>query len=407
MFPRRPALFATLSALLFAAALSVATPAEAAGKLNVNTASAADLAKVPGLDAQIAVRIVARRAAKPFRTLDELLEVQGISKLTMISAAEYLEAAPAAAPAPPPAAPAASGKKLDLNKATFSELLLLPEMTPRTAKAIVDYRERNRGFKTVDELAQVPGIEKRAMITLYDRLTVKAPAGGGGEIVLGEDGWSGTAVAKAQTPTPAPAATPPPRALTMGEKIDINSASREELERLPDIGPVMAQRILDHRRSKGAFDTVEELLDVRGIGQNRLTSLRPWVTVGGGSRTTEIRPTPERTAATPRATPVRTAVAASTPRPVPTEKPVATPAPTRLAMVSSPKPAITPDGRVNINVAGVDDLLTLPRMTKAVAQEIVEYRSKNGPFRDPHAIVDVPSIGEAAYARLRDKIAAE
>ena len=396
MFPRRPALLATVSALLLAAALCVATPAEAAGKLNVNTASAADLAKVPGLDAQIAVRIVARRASRPFRSLDELLEVQGISKLTMISAAEFLEAAPPAAPAPPPPS-ASSGKKLDLNKASFPELLLLPEMTPKTAKAIVDYRERNRGFKSVDELAQVPGIEKRAMITLYDRFTVKAPAGGNsGEIVLGDDGWVGT-VAKAETPTPAPAPTPALRALSPGEKIDINTASRLELERLPDIGPVMAQRILDYRKSKGAFDTVEELLDVRGIGQTRLTSLRPWVTVGGGSRIAETRPPP-------RATPVRTAIAASTLRPVPTAKPEAT----KLAMVAaSPKPAITPDGRVNINVAGVEELLTLPRMTKAVAQEIVEYREKNGPFRDPHAIVDVPSIGEAAYARLRDKLAAE
>lgn len=407
MFARKPALFALVPALLFAAALAVATPAEAVGKLNVNTAAAADLAKVPGLDTQIAVRIVARRAAKPFKSLDELLEVQGISKLTMISAAEYLEAAPVA---PPPAAvpAAASGKKLDLNKATFSELLLLPEMTPRTAKAIVDYRERNHGFKTVDELAQVPGIEKRAMITLYDRLTVKAPTGGdSGEIVLGDDGWTGTAstaVARADTPTPAPAATPALRALSPGEKIDINTASRGELERLPDIGPVMAQRILDYRKSEGAFDTIEELLDVRGIGQNRLTSLRPWVTVGGGSHISEVRPTPERPAATPKATPVRTAVAVSTPRPVPTEKPEPTPAPTKVAMA---KPSITPDGRVNINVAGVDELLTLPRMTKEIAQEIVEYRTKNGPFRDPHAIVDVPSIGEAAYARMRDKIAAE
>ena len=74
---------------------------------------------------------------------------------------------------------------------------------------------------------------------------------------------------------------------------------------------------------------------------------------------------------------------------------------------TSPKPAITPDGRVNINVASIDDLLTLPRMTKEIAQEIVEYRAKNGPFANAHAIVDVPSIGEAAYARMRDKLAAE
>lgn len=380
-----------VAAVLFAAALGVALPAEAARKLNVNSASAAELAKVPGLDAQIAVRIVARRTSRPFRSLEELLEIQGITKLTMISAAEYLEAEPVAAPAPPPRPP--SAKKLDLNKASFPELLLLPEMTPRTAKAIVDYRERNRGFNSVDELAKVPGIEKRAMITLYDRFVVSKPAssGGGNEIVLGDDGWTGTAAKPAPTPASAVEATPDLRALSPGEKIDVNTASRPELERLPDIGPVMAQRILDHRKSNGPFDTVDELLDVRGIGPTRLTSLRPWVTVSGGARVSESRPTP-------RSTPTRAAaVAMSTPR---------EPAPTRVA-VSAPRPAITPDGRVNINVAGIEELLTLPRMTREVAQEIVEHRAKNGPFPDTHSIVDVPSIGEAAWARMRDKLAAE
>ena len=190
---------------------------------------------------------------------------------------------------------------------------------------------------------------------------------------------------------------------------DRDPVSREDLERLPDIGPVMSQRILDFRKSNGGFDTIDELLEVRGIGANRLTSLKPWVTIAGGSRTAEPRATP----ATAKATPVRTAfaIAAKTPRPVATQVDVPStpvPTPTKVAMASTlPKPAITPDGRVNINVAGVDDLLTLPRMTKEIAQEIVEHRTKNGPFRDPHAIVDVPSIGEAAYARMRDKLAAE
>lgn len=409
----------SMLAALLTALLAASSPADAAGKLNVNSAPAAELAKVPGLDNQIAVRIVARRASKPFKSLDELLEIQGISKLTMISAAEHLEVGPplSAVSAPPAPAPAASGKKLDLNKATFAELLLLPEMTPRTAKAIVDYRETRKGFKSVDELASVPGIDKRAMITLYDRVTVAKAAGAtesgsGDTITLGEEGWSGNWTAKLEaTPTPAPAsAAATPRPLGAGEKIDLNTAGRDELERLPDIGPVMAQRILDYRKQNGPFDTIDELLDVRGIGATRLTSLKPWVTVGGGSRAAEPR-------ATPKATPARTAVAIATARPIATEKPVptrepepvatATPAPTKVAVAAIAKPAITPDGRVNINVAGVDELLTLPRMTKEIAQEIVEYRTKNGPFRDPHSIVDVPSIGEAAFARMRDKIAAE
>src|SRR5688500_20113705 len=101
--------------LLFALAL----PGSALAKTNINAAPASELAKVPGFDPQIAARIVARRAARgPFRSLDELLEIQGVTKMTMDSAADHVEISPAPAPAP-----AASGKKLDLNKARFAELL--------------------------------------------------------------------------------------------------------------------------------------------------------------------------------------------------------------------------------------------------------------------------------------------
>lgn len=392
-------LLGTLALLL---ALAGAPDAAASGKVNVNTASAAELARVPGLDSQVAVRIVARRASRPFKSLDELLEIPGITKLTMISAAEHLEAGPAAAPAPVPVAPAASARKLDLNKATFAELLLLPEMTPRTAKAILDYREKKGAFQSIDELGAIPGIDKRAAITLLDRVVVKTterataaatprPAGDGNTIVLGDEPW----VAKAETPRPAPTATPRP--LALGERIDLNSATRAELERLPDIGPVMAQRIIDYRRANGPFDSTEELLGVRGIGQTRLTALRPHVVVGGGSRGQTPRTTPA---------PAPTRVAIATPKATPAVTKAAKQEPTKVAALVA-RPAITPDGRVNINVAGVEELLTLPRMTREVAQEIVNHRAKNGPFRDPHSIVDVPSIGEAFYARVRDKIVAE
>ena len=394
--------FRPLAALIAAALLAGAVPSMAAGKVNINTASAAELSKVPGLDSQIAVRIVARRAQRPFKSLDELLEVQGVSKLTMISAGEHLEAGPPASTAAATAAPAAAPKKkLDLNKATFAELLLLPEMTPRMAKSIVDWREKNGGFRSVDDLGQVPGVDKRVVIAIVDHVGVNGARAATAEpaptaeetILLGDEGWSGSWTSKLESPTPTP------KPLGTGEKIDINGATREELERLPDIGPVMAQRIVDHRKLNGPFGRVDDLLEVRGIGPTRLTALRPLIVAGAG-----------KPAATPKATPTPKTAVAERPTPAPTpERPAPTPKATTVAAVTRPsaKPAITPDGRVNINVAGIDDLLTLPRMTRAVAQEILDYRAKNGPFRDPHAIVDVPSIGEAAYARIRDKIAVE
>ena len=61
--------------------------------------------------------------------------------------------------------------------------------------------------------------------------------------------------------------------------ININTASREELERLPGIGEGLAARIVEHRERHGAFRRVEHLIIVRGISQRRFDVLRPFVTV--------------------------------------------------------------------------------------------------------------------------------
>ena len=61
--------------------------------------------------------------------------------------------------------------------------------------------------------------------------------------------------------------------------VNLNTATAEELETLPGIGEVLAQRILDHRQEHGPFRTVEDLLDVSGIGDQRLEDLRDKVTV--------------------------------------------------------------------------------------------------------------------------------
>ena len=61
--------------------------------------------------------------------------------------------------------------------------------------------------------------------------------------------------------------------------IDVNTASEEELELIPGIGPAMAQRIITWREEHGPFERVEDLLNVRGIGVKTLEKLRPYVVV--------------------------------------------------------------------------------------------------------------------------------
>ncbi len=60
--------------------------------------------------------------------------------------------------------------------------------------------------------------------------------------------------------------------------VSLNEASREELERLPGIGPALAARIVEHRERFGRFRRAEHLLLVRGISERRFLQLRPYVT---------------------------------------------------------------------------------------------------------------------------------
>jgi competence protein ComEA len=62
--------------------------------------------------------------------------------------------------------------------------------------------------------------------------------------------------------------------------VDLNTATEAELEGLPGVGPSTAAAIVEHRTSSGPFRSVEDLLDVRGIGDAKLEQLRARVTVG-------------------------------------------------------------------------------------------------------------------------------
>ena len=60
--------------------------------------------------------------------------------------------------------------------------------------------------------------------------------------------------------------------------VNINTASKKELDALPGIGEVLAQRIIDYRSANGPFSTVDELTKVKGIGEKTLEKLKPYAT---------------------------------------------------------------------------------------------------------------------------------
>lgn len=74
---------------------------------------------------------------------------------------------------------------------------------------------------------------------------------------------------------PAYAQSTPPKA-----RININTATATELETLPRIGPVVAQRIVDYRTKNGNFKKVEEIMKVQGIGEKVYEQIKDLITVG-------------------------------------------------------------------------------------------------------------------------------
>jgi competence protein ComEA len=69
-------------------------------------------------------------------------------------------------------------------------------------------------------------------------------------------------------------------AIDKSSPVNLNTASEDELDGLPGIGPTTAAAIVSHREKVGPFTSVDDLLDVRGIGTSKLESLRDLVTTG-------------------------------------------------------------------------------------------------------------------------------
>jgi len=67
--------------------------------------------------------------------------------------------------------------------------------------------------------------------------------------------------------------------------INLNSASAAELQQVPGIGPSTADKILEMRKSYGAFKSVDDLLAIKGIGPKRLEKMRKYLTVGKAPQT--------------------------------------------------------------------------------------------------------------------------
>jgi competence protein ComEA len=158
-----------------------------------------------------------------------------------------------------------AGPPLDLNRPQAGELLQLPGVGPVLANRIVESRDARGGFRSADDLRTVSGVGPARLERARPWIRV--------------DGDSPPA------DRPPPAEPRPSGGVSVSKKVDVlkelldlNEALPADLQKLPGVGPKLAQRIADERAKK-PFANVEDLRRVSGIGPKTLEKLRPYVTV--------------------------------------------------------------------------------------------------------------------------------
>ena len=237
-------------------------PAKAAAseKIDLNTATQAQLEALPGIGEATAKKIVAGRPYKSVRDLAAAgVSTREIEKLEPLVTVGRSAARPApAGERGAKADNAAADARIDLNSASQRELEELPGVGPATAKKIVS----GRPYKSVQDLTKA-GLTQSEV----DKLRAKVTVAG----ATPRTAASGTSARK--TDRPSVTETPSSRS-----KVDLNTASQQDLEDLPAVGPATAKKIVAGRPYKSVSD-----LTRAGVTEQQLERISPLVTVGGKS----------------------------------------------------------------------------------------------------------------------------
>jgi competence protein ComEA len=126
------------------------------------------------------------------------------------------------------------------------------------------------GTRVEDALRRAGGPTPRADL---EAINLAAKVEDGRQVIVPRRAAAVAAGTAAQTPPAASGGAAP------GAPVNLNTASAEELGTLDGVGPATAQKILAYRQEHGGFGSVDELDQVPGIGEKRLSALRPHVTV--------------------------------------------------------------------------------------------------------------------------------
>lgn len=158
---------------------------------------------------------------------------------------------------------------IDLNTADQKTIETLPGIGKATAKAIV----AGRPYKSIDDLKRVKGMSDKKITAIKDMVTVGGSSAAAPAATPSASEVKQKASSMQQEVTQKAEKTK--SKLAAGQHVNINTATKEELDALPGIGPVKAQAIIDNR----PYNTPEDIMKVKGIKQKTFDKIKDIITV--------------------------------------------------------------------------------------------------------------------------------